>query len=486
MRSLIAIGYILFFAYTIGIMGLGILLEKKTSLDKTICRKITHIISAFLWIICYHFFGCSLHWVILNVFGAIILGVVTLNKRFAAFQRSDTAKNPGVFYFGLATAVVAVFCYLVGEELYLYTGLCYFALALGDGLAPIASGIAGRHNRDICPGKTLVGTATVFVMSFASVLGFSLIFSMDLDLIFILSVAALTCIAEFYGFRGTDNLLIEFLVFGYLVLFHYGLVELPLQIVIILSPGLAVLAVGKGAMERSAGFVAFFLFALVGFLGENFVPMIFLCSLFGASMIISSVGKRVERRRHTYSKEYRPRQARQIIAVCFFAIIFLVLYRITGKAVFYYLFFLSLTEQLADSVASDIGRLTQKQNVDIITRMPVEKGVSGGISALGTGFAFVSSCLFMCIPLLMGVVTWRAYILTVLIAFAGTLVDSVVGSQLQALYECPVCRHRIERKTCCGQTATLIKGHPIVDNVAVNYIAGAITCLLGAVLIFIK
>ena len=43
------IGYVIFTLYTCGIMFLGVLVEKKTNIDKTVCRKLTHIISAFVW-----------------------------------------------------------------------------------------------------------------------------------------------------------------------------------------------------------------------------------------------------------------------------------------------------------------------------------------------------------------------------------------------------------------------------------------------------
>ena len=92
------LGYIAFTVYTVGIMFLGVLLDKKTNIEPTVCRKLTHIASAFVWVICYFFFGCSLHWVILNAIGAVVLGFVTLNKRFTAFGRGDSEKNFGMFY----------------------------------------------------------------------------------------------------------------------------------------------------------------------------------------------------------------------------------------------------------------------------------------------------------------------------------------------------------------------------------------------------
>ena len=482
---LTVIGYIVFLIYTTGIMLLGIIVEKKTNIDKTVCRKLTHIISAFVWVICYFFFGCSIHWVILNFFGAAALGFVTLNKKFSAFQREDSDNSPGMFYFGLSTAIVALICYLVGEELYLYTGITYYCLALGDGFAPLVAKLFGKYNIEVRPHKTLVGTLTVFAVSFLSTLVFSLIFDMGLDVVFILSVAALTAVTEFYGFKGTDNIFIEFFVFGYLLLYHYGMVTLPFEIVLILSPLLAMLAVGSGVMAADAGIAAFFLFASVGFFGEGFVPILFIGLLFLLSTVVSVVGKKIARKRGEGGAGHSARRAKQIVAVGLFAIIALILHNITDKNVFYYIFFLALTEQIADSMASDIGRLTSKKNLNIVTWRPVEKGISGGVSALGTGSALVSSFALMTVPLMLGAVTVKAFVFIAAIAFVGTIVDSVVGALFQSLYLCDGCGRKIESSFHCGRPARLIKGYGIIDNVAVNYIAGFITCAMGAVLVLV-
>lgn len=479
----IIIGYIVFTVYTCSIMYAGVLLEKKTNINKTVCRKLTHVVSAFVWVICYFFFGCSIHWVLLNGIGAVALGFVTFGAKFQAFEREDAKSSLGLFYFGLSTFVTALICYLVGPELYLYTGIAYYCLALGDGLAPICAMLA-KKNVQIMPHKTLVGSLSVYMISFLSTLVFSWIFGMQLDVLFMLSIAALTCVAEFYGLKGTDNLLIEFLVFGYLVMHHYGLVGLQLELVLCISPLLAFAAVGLGAMTPGAGFFAFGLFALTGFFGQGFLPVVFIAVLFGISTVVNVLGKRLGKK--TGSKaDHAPRKARQIVAVGLAALVFLGIHYFTGIKLFYYLFFLSLTEQFADSMASDIGSLIGKKNFNIMTRHPMEKGLSGGVSLQGTFCALLASFVLMLLPLVCGAVSWQAYVIVSLLAFLGTVVDSVAGAVLQALYECPVCKCKVEHRLHCGEKAHLIKGFDHIDNTAVNYIANLVTCAAGCVLLLI-
>ena len=479
------IGYIIFTFYTCGIMIGGVLLEKKTKLDPTISRKLTHLASGFVWVICYCFFGCSLHWVVLNIVGAALLGFTTLNDRFSAFGRDDSDKSLGMFYFSLSTAIVAIACYFFNKELYLYTGIAYYCLSLGDGLAPITARIAGKRNVEIRPSKSLVGTLTVFTVSFLATLVFSSIFDLGLSIPFIASVAALTTITEFYGFKGTDNLFIEFFVFGYLVLYHYSLVTPALVTVMILSPLLAILAVGSNAMTADGGISAFFLFAIVGFFSYDFVPITFIAILFLISTAVSVIGKKLEKRNGCKPEEHKSRRAKQIIAVGLFSVIALMLYRITDVEVFYHIYFLALIEQMADSIASDIGRLTTKKNVNIITFKPIEKGISGGISALGTISALIGSIVLAAIPLAFGAISPIIFVFIALFAFLGTLIDSIAGALLQSLYECVSCKSLIETPYHCGERTRLIKGFKLIDNVAVNYIASFCTSLIGALLIFI-
>ena len=479
----ITIGYVAFTLYTVGIMLAGIMLEKYTRIDKTVCRKLTHIISAFIWVICYVFFGCSIHWVILNGVSTVALALTIFNKNFSAFGRDDAKNSTGLFYFALSTFVVAVICYFLIPELYLYTGIAYYCLALGDGLAPLTAKAFGKRNKTIIPGKTVVGTLTVYLVAFLSTLVFSRIFNMGLGVVFILSVAALTCIAEFYGFRGLDNIFIEFCVFGYLVLYHFGLCALPLQLVLIVSPFLAWLAVGSRSMSAGAGACAFILFALTGFFGRDFLPTVFLTVLFATSTAVSIVSKRIMKKQSCEDESSEPRRARQIVAVGIFALLSLAVHYYSGIELFRYIFFLALAEQFADSMASDIGRFTKGKNINILTLKPVEKGLSGGVSLLGTLCALAASFVIMLIPLLCGEITPTVYVVISLLAFFGTVIDSVAGTLVQALYRCTECGKKVEKPIHCGKEADLIKGFRLIDNTAVNYIAGFLTCVLGCLLL---
>lgn len=483
MDNFLIAGYIVFLAYTVGIMVVGAIIEKKTNCNKTVVRKIVHIVSSFVWVICQYFFGCSLHWVVLNGLGAAILGIVTFCGKLNVFAREDAKNSVGLFYFGLSTFIVSVVCYFVNSDLYLYAGITYFCLSLGDGFAPVVAEIFKKSNVDVRPGKTLYGTISVYVVAFLSVLVFSCAEGMSLSVPFMLSVAALTCVVEFYGVKGLDNLFIEFCVFGYLVLAHYGLVSLWLQIVLIVSPILAVVAIKSKAMTTSGGVSALILFLSVGFFGRDYLPSLFIFTLFAVNMLVNVVKSRFFKAEPSCENQEKDgRGAKQIVAVGLFGIAFLIAYYYSGVEFFYHLFFLSFVEQFADSMASDIGGMTKGKTVNVITFKSMQKGISGGISLTGTLSAFLGSLVFTLMLYLFGAVSFKVYILIALFAFVGTVVDSVAGALLQALYKCDTCGRLVEKPVCCTAKATLVKGLSAVDNVAVNYIANFVTCLLGCLL----
>lgn len=481
----LTLGYISFIVFTCGIMVVGAIAEKKSGPDKVISRKLVHIVSSLLWIICWYFFGCSIHWIVLNGIGALILGIITFSNRMKTFYGEDAKKSYGIFYFSLSTFIVALICYLIGEEVYLYTGIAYYCLALGDGFAPIVAKLLKKFNVEILTGKTLFGSLTVFLVSFLSTLVFSLIFDMHLGLLFIFSIASLCCIMEFYGLKGIDNLLIEFSVFGYLLLYHFGYVTPVLEIVILVSPFIAFLAIGLKGLTVSGGICGMILFYFVAFFGRDHIPVLAVTILFVVATAVSFITQKVLQQRNAGGTVKYARTGKQLFAVGFVAVICLIVYYFTGQNIFLVFYFLSLTEQFADSMASDIGRLTRGKNIDIIRLRPIEKGISGGVSLLGTICAMISCMLLPFVPLLFRTISLTVFFAVAAIAFVGTLIDSVLGSLFQALYVCEVCGQKTENAVHCGHETRIVKGFKWMDNTSVNLFAGILTCALGTLLLLL-
>jgi uncharacterized protein (TIGR00297 family) len=156
----------------------------------------------------------------------------------------------------------------------------------------------------------------------------------------------------------------------------------------------------------------------------------------------------------------------------------------------------------ADTWATELGVLSRSAPRLITTLRPVERGTSGGITWMGT-LAALSGALLIA---LLGVLLWpgqalislsggvnlilplgqilRALLAITLAGLTGSLVDSLLGATLQAIYYCPLCAKETERHPLhtCGTPTTLLRGVRWLDNDGVNWVCVAVG-LVGAVLL---
>lgn len=132
------------------------------------------------------------------------------------------------------------------------------------------------------------------------------------------------------------------------------------------------------------------------------------------------------------NKEYGVRNEYQLIANCLIAVIAIVIYGITKSKIFIVAFFTAIAETVGDSIASDVGVLSKSNPLDICTFKRVTKGVSGGISVLGTlssiCICLYAGLLYICIYEM----NLYHFVVIVISALLGIIFDSVLGSKIQS------------------------------------------------------
>lgn len=142
----------------------------------------------------------------------------------------------------------------------------------------------------------------------------------------------------------------------------------------------------------------------------------------------------------------------------------------------------------ADTWATELGVLSRSTPKLITTGQSVERGTSGGVTALGLLASFSGAGLIA----LLGILFWQgsigvpppdaaAWALWITLAgLAGSLFDSALGATVQAIYFCPACVKETERHPLhtCGTPTVLARGWWWMDNDWVN----ALCTLLGALL----
>jgi len=147
----------------------------------------------------------------------------------------------------------------------------------------------------------------------------------------------------------------------------------------------------------------------------------------------------------------------------------------------------ALATVTADTWATELGVLSRAQPRLITTWQPVEPGASGGLTWRGTGAALAGAALIGLAAALFGgpggaeAAPGLALAATVG-GLCGSLVDSLLGDTLQAIYYCPQCGKETERhpRHTCGTATTRRRGLPWLDNDWVNFLSSLAGAALAA------
>ena len=147
----------------------------------------------------------------------------------------------------------------------------------------------------------------------------------------------------------------------------------------------------------------------------------------------------------------------------------------------------SLAAANADTWATELGVLSKATPRLITSWNPIETGTSGGVSLFGTLAAFSGALLLGILAFALSPQPeWTVMVAVTLGGLAGSMVDSLLGATIQAIYWCPACEKETERfpKHLCGTPTTLRRGLPWMNNDWVNAVctpSGALIAMLLAI-----
>lgn len=210
-----------------------------------------------------------------------------------------------------------------------------------------------------------------------------------------------------------------------------------------------------------------------------------LIAFFVSSSILSRVTARLRPSQGLNVKRGATRDAVQVLANGGVALIFALLWMITDRSWIAVGFAASLAAAAADTWATEIGAFSTQRPRLITTGKPVERGVSGGVSLLGT-IATVAGALFIAtlaaLTLDITALSPAGLLFCVTLAgVVGSLTDSLLGATLQIHYHCPVCDELTERPIHrCGTRTIPVRGHSFFTNDTVNALAIAAGAAVGA------
>ncbi|ALS01629.1 hypothetical protein ATZ33_09680 [Enterococcus silesiacus] len=180
------------------------------------------------------------------------------------------------------------------------------------------------------------------------------------------------------------------------------------------------------------------------------------------------------------------RDAWQVFAHSLPAIISLILFYYTKKPLFLIGYVSAIAGATADTFGSEIGILSKKVPRSIVSFKPIEPGLSGGISILGSVASLLGS-------LLISLSFWLFYSwyhasvlpisLIVIVPFicgiVTSLVDSLLGATLQVTYRCSICGKLTEQRYHHLQQTKQIHGISWLSNDWVNFFSSCFTVLFS-------
>ena len=164
----------------------------------------------------------------------------------------------------------------------------------------------------------------------------------------------------------------------------------------------------------------------------------------------------------------------QVLANGFPAVFFLLLYRFAGSNALLAAFSASVAEATADTWGGEIGRLSRRDPLSIITLTRVPKGLSGGVTALG----FAASAAGALLIALLHYASFSASVLQMLsvagCGFLGSVLDSFLGASVQVQYRTGD-GALTEMSEEDGRKLERARGVPFIDNDMVNFISGMVS-----------
>lgn len=212
------------------------------------------------------------------------------------------------------------------------------------------------------------------------------------------------------------------------------------------------------------------------------------CFLVFSFFFIAVIGKIMQKRhpgKDEIAEKTGSRDAVQVTVNGFAAALCTVLYYNTHDPIFLAGYFTAVAEALADSMASDIGVHSRRPPRRLLGFQKTEPGLSGGVSLLGTLSGGAGALLGAFAFALFYGWNLRTVAVIFLSAFAGMILDSLLGAGLQEKRRCTRCGKATEKRLHCGHPTQIIGGVAHFNNDFVNLLSNLCATLICLLLLYL-
>ena len=400
----------------------------------------------------------------------IFFNMIAFKSKVLSGIHSQKRKSYGTIYFPLSYLIVSCLFWEKNE----FVILSFLILAISD---PLAAQIGSKKNsiwkfkvwHDY---KTINGTIAFFTSSIL-ILIIGNIFILEYKLIdfiiFVIITSIFATISEITSKKGTDNLSIPIISILIMVglndqlSIHQDIINklyIPLKLFVITC--ILFIPYRMKVLSISGYFGSITMGALIMLFG-NIVQFILIALFFVFSSSLNLILKKYTTRKSKNSH----RNILQVVCNGGVAMIICIYEYFNPNPINIYLYAATVAAATSDTWATEFGKLSKSKPVSITSFQPIEHGLSGGITMIGTFGSFLGA----------STIGLAAYLLinsklilifgVIFAAFLSALLDSLIGDKLQGKYETK--SGKIIEKMQFD--TNLISGYKIIDNNFVNFIA---------------
>jgi uncharacterized protein (TIGR00297 family) len=236
---------------------------------------------------------------------------------------------------------------------------------------------------------------------------------------------------------------------------------------------------------NSKGAAATFILAVIIFYFGEVKWTIPILIFFILSSLLSKLRRKINPKVDSQFQKSDQRDHVQVLANGGFPALIILVNQVYSSELLYVVYVSALAAACSDTWSTEIGTMFNTRTFDILNLHIVEQGTSGGVSLPG----FVGSILgaiIISFSALVWITSYKFLGVIIVSGIIGCIFDSVLGSALQAKYNCIICNKTVERKIHCDKNTVHSKGFKRLDNDGVNFstsIFGGLVSLLFTVLV---
>lgn len=453
------------------------------NINKIFTRKFIHI-STGLIIVVVSVLSLSKFPITLFAFIYLFVDLWALKKgKFQSIHQDK--KSLGTSYYAISIFLLAILFWDQYKPIFIITNLI---MIIPDAFAAIIGvQFAKNYFIPIKEKKSAIGAMTMFLLTLIIVfitLQIYYSFSIDTIIIITLSISMLATAAELLSAYGSDNLSVPFIS----ALFIYIFIQNPdssfhLQIFagIIMSGFLAYISYRYKFLNPGGAIGAFIMGAIVFGLG-GFPYTVPILIFFLSSSFLSLTGKKRKKMIEESYQKSGTRDFFQVFANGGVATVILVFSFFLDSHSLYPIYLVAIAAATADTWGTELGIYSKKEPLLITSMTPVEAGTSGAVSLFGSISSLIGSSAIAFSGLFFYNMDLYLIGMIAIFGYFGSIIDSILGSSIQAQYKCSVCNRITERRIHCMKTTNWLKGHPNVDNDIVNIFSILLASIISLII----